>query len=244
MSELLVKTEAHLHTAEVSSCAVDSASAMISACSKAGYGAVIVTDHYLPGQCETPEARDKFLIGYRNAKQMAKQIGMVVLPGMEFRFTRGMEDFLIYGMDEEDFVQLPNDLCNYPLPDFRNYCASNGWLIFQAHPFRNGIQVQEPQFLDGIEVFNGNPCHLNANHNDCALAFARKHCLIELVGTDAHTVRDVGGTCLYIPREMLTPEGIVSHLRTKMCKSDVNDMLSVETQGLSNGKTCSEMAKL
>lgn len=215
MTGQIIKTEAHLHTAEVSCCALATAAEMISACSQAGYGAVVVTDHYLPGKCESAEARDKFLLGYRNAEQTAKQLDMIVLPGMEFRFGRGIEDFLIYGMKEDDFSRLPNDLCNYPLSEFYGYCADNDWLVFQAHPFREGQQVQNPRFLDGIEVSNGNPRYLETNHNDCSLAFARKHNLLEIVGTDVHELDDVGGTCLHIPREMLTPEGIVIYLRTK-----------------------------
>lgn len=47
MIEQLVKTEVHLHTAEVSACAADTAADLILACSRAGNGTVVVTDHYL-----------------------------------------------------------------------------------------------------------------------------------------------------------------------------------------------------
>lgn len=215
MEKQLVKLEMHLHTAEVSACAKAIASEVIYACFQMGYGSVIVTDHYLPGERETIEARGAFLEGYYNARKAGKQLGMVVLPGMEFRFDCGMEDFLVYGMEEADFRCLPDDLCTYSLADFYKYCSEKGWLVFQAHPFRPGLQVQPAQFLDGIEVFNGNKRHLIHNHNDYALDYARKNGLLEMVGTDVHEVGDVGGSCMYIPREMLTSKGIVEYLKTK-----------------------------
>ena len=66
----------------------------------AGYGAAIVTDHYLPGMFEAPQARDLYLAGFYEARRIGDTIGFTVLPGMEFRFYGEDNDFLIYGMEE------------------------------------------------------------------------------------------------------------------------------------------------
>lgn len=219
MEKQLVKLETHLHTAEISHCAEAKAEDIIHACFEAEYGAVIVTDHYLPGERESQKSRRDFLEGYYKAKEKGEQLGMIVLPGMEFRFDRGMEDFLVYGMSEDDFADLPDDLCRYSMEDFYKYCSVRQWLVFQAHPFRPGLQVQNADFLDGVEVFNGNLRHLLNNHNDYALDFARKNDLLGIAGTDVHEIGDVGGSCMYIPHEMLTSDGIVEFLKTKKCKA-------------------------
>ena len=212
-NETKIKTEFHLHTAETSPCAHATADEAIAACAKNGYGAVIVTDHYLPGAFESPQRRKQFLLGYRQAKKAGKLFDMVVLPGMEFRFSGGMEDLLIYGMKEEDFEYLPNDLCSYSMHSFSNFCHANGYLLFQAHPFRAGLQVKPPQMLDGVEIINCNPRH--NNHNDMAISFARKHNLLHVIGGDIHEVDDVQKVGMMVPKSMLTPKGIVRFLGTQ-----------------------------
>ena len=223
----LIKLEAHLHTAEVSTCAKDKAADIVAACHEKEYGAIVVTDHYipgkdhgLPGEFKTLEERRRFLTGYHNAKKAAKAYGMVVLPGMEFRLERGMEDFLVYGMEEQDFDELPGDMYRYSLKEFHAYCSEHGWLVYQAHPFREGLTVQDPTCLDGIEVYNGNPNNLrkDTNHNDLAVSFARKHDLLAVVGTDVHRTGDVGGSCLYVPEDLLTPRGLVKYLKTRRAR--------------------------
>jgi predicted metal-dependent phosphoesterase TrpH len=209
--ERLVKTEFHLHTAETSPCGMATAADLLRVCAGMGYGGVIVTDHYLPGMVESREARDRFLKGYRAARKAAQSLHITVLPGMEFRFDRGYDDFLIYGMEEDDFAELPDDLCRYTLRDFSAFCHTRGYLIFQAHPFRLGMTAQNPAFLDGVEVFNGNPRQIN--RNELALAFARMNRLLEIGGGDVRQLGDVRAHGRLVPESMLTPKRLVQFLR-------------------------------
>lgn len=211
--EYLVKTEFHLHTAETSPCGMVPGRKIIKACADAGYGCVLVTDHYLPGMFDRPETRDLYLKGYREARAAGETLGVTVLPGMEFRFEDAENDFLIYGMEEEDFAGLPAGLSRYTLMDFTAYCHAHGWLVFQAHPFRSWCQVQNPAYLDGIEVYNGNPRQLS--HNSEALAFAREHRLLEIAGGDVHQLGDVREQGVMVPRRFLTPRGIAEFLRSR-----------------------------
>ena len=198
----LIKLEAHLHTAEVSTCAIDKAADIVAACHEKEYGAIVVTDHYipgkdhgLPGEFKTLEDRRHFLTGYHNARKAAKAYG-------------------------QDFDELPGDMYRYSLKEFHAYCSEHGWLVYQAHPFREGLTVQDPTCLDGIEVYNGNPNNLrkDTNHNDLAVSFARKHDLLAVVGTDVHRTGDVGGSCLYVPEDLLTPRGLVKYLKTRRAR--------------------------
>ncbi len=210
-SERLIKTEFHLHTAETSPCGKVPARELVRAFAAAGYGAMVVTDHYLPGMFESRETRGLFLKGYREARAAAEGMEFTVLPGMEFRFAAADNDFLIYGMEEADFPALPEDLCGYALPDFHAYCRDHGFLVFQAHPFRPWCQVQDPAYLDGAEVNNGNV--RQENNNALALAFARRHRLLEVTGGDVHQLSDIRKNALFVPETLLTPRGIVEYLR-------------------------------
>lgn len=208
----MIKTEFHLHTAETSPCGKVPARELVRALAAAGYGAVIVTDHYLPGMFESRETRSLYLKGYRAAREAARELDFTVLPGMEFRLAGADNDFLIYGMEEADFGALPDDLCSRTLPDFHAYCRDHGFLLFQAHPFRPWCQVQNPAYLDGVEVNNGNV--RQENNNPLALAFARKHKLLEVTGGDVHQLNDIRPSALTVPEALLTPRGIVEYLRT------------------------------
>lgn len=209
--ERLVKTEFHLHTAETSPCGQVPAQEMIRACAGKGYGCAIVTDHYLPDMFESPETRSLFLAGYRAAREVADALHFIVLPGMEFRFKAADNDFLIYGMEEADFAVLPPNLCRYSLPDFYAYCHDHGWLVYQAHPFRSWCEAQNPAYLDGVEVYNGNPRQIS--RNELALAYAKENNLMMLAGGDVHQLPDVLEGGIPIPESMLTPKGIVAFLR-------------------------------
>ena len=47
-----------------------------------------------------------------------------------------------------------------------------------------------PGFLDGVEVFNGNPRH--NSQNQLALMYATQHKLLQCGGSDAHQTEDIG----------------------------------------------------
>jgi predicted metal-dependent phosphoesterase TrpH len=211
-NERLIKTEFHLHTAETSPCGKVPARELVRAFAETGYGTMIVTDHYLPGMFESRGTRGLFLKGYRAARAAAESVDFTVLPGLEFRFDGADNDFLIYGMEEADFPKLPDTLCRYSLADFHAYCRDRGFLVFQAHPFRPWCKVRDPAHLDGVEVYNGNV--RQENHNGLALAFARKHRLLEVAGGDVHQLSDVREAALLVPETLLTPKGIVEYLRT------------------------------
>ena len=86
-------------------------------------------------------------------------------------------------------------------------------LIFQAHPFRPGVTPVAPGLIDGIEVYNGNPRH--NSHNDRALAFAKKHNLLKISGSDFHRINDVGRGGIILPGKISSSQELVSFFKEK-----------------------------
>lgn len=211
MKRILIET--HAHTKETSRCGRLSAARLVESLHQLGYGAVVITDHFLAGERNTRQAREEFLAGYRAARDASAQTGMIVLPGMEIRFKDHDEDFLVYGMEEEDILSLPDDVCEKPaaLHEFHEYCKAHDFLIYQAHPYRPGLFPANTPDIDGMEIFNGNPRW--DSRNRMAALFASRHNLRTIAGGDVHNEGDQGIVGLLVPDTALTPKGFAEWLR-------------------------------
>ena len=181
------KTELHAHTRESSTCGELSASEVAERYIEAGYTTVLVTNHYNSHNLDLAGERwedriEHHLSGYRLMKEYASD-RLCVLLGTELRFTDCENDYLIIGLNEEFLLSHP-DLHLMHLKSFSELAHENGLLIIQAHPFRNRMRIEHPQYLDGIEVFNGHVGH--DSRNDVAVAWAKKYGLLPTAGTDFH----------------------------------------------------------
>lgn len=189
----LYKYDTHVHTSETSPCGRISAKELVNLYKNNGYDGVVITDHYFNGFFESlgdmswNDKVDKYLIGYNNALVEGKNIGLNVILGMELRFIENLNDYLVYGIDEE-FLKEHKELYSLNLSQFRELTNNKGILIYQAHPFRPYLVPADPQLLDGVEVFNGN-CRQNSN-NHKALDYAKKNNLKMLSGSDFHEYED------------------------------------------------------
>ena len=186
------KIDTHVHTSEVSTCGKMTAAEMVDAYRRAGYDAIVITDHLIleqikPQQLKPYEIVEQQLRGYLAAVAAAKG-DIDVLLGAEIRFTSGHEDYLLLGLDEQKYFELARALPDTP-EECRALTESMGGLMYQAHPFRPGLRPAAPAALSGVEVYNGNPRH--DSHNDLARRFAEEHGLRMLSGSDAHQPQDV-----------------------------------------------------
>lgn len=208
-----VLLEAHAHTSEVSRCGRLSAARLVESLSELGYGAVVITDHYLPGERNSRQAREAFLAGYRAARVAAETHKITVLPGVEIRFKGHDEDFLLYGLEEEDILSLPDDVCEAPaaLHELHEMAKQRGFLIYQAHPYRPGLFPANTPDIDGMEVFNGSP--RQDSRNRMAALFASRHNLHTSAGSDVHREGDQGVVGLWVPDTALTSKGFAEWLR-------------------------------
>ena len=211
------KIETHCHTSEVSSCGRLPGSQIAEGYMLAGYSASVVTDHigadrFALGRRYLPDRVDMYLQGWREAKKEGDKWGLNVLLGAEARLISGDEDFLIFGLAEEDIGPLMLLLDSRPdIYAFSAAVRARGWMIVQAHPCRPGLKTGPPETLDGVEVYNGNPRH--DSRNALALAFAREHGLLMTSGSDAHHFMDVARGGLLSPEEIANNDQLLAFLR-------------------------------
>ena len=195
-------TELHAHTRESSTCADLLASEVAERYVAEGYTTVVVTNHYnaynldLGGE-SWEDKINHHLEGYRAMKEYARD-RLCVLLGSELRFPECDNDYLVFGITE-DFLLLHPDLHLMDLKSFSSLARLHGLLLIQAHPFRNGMKVMRPEYLDGVEVFNGHSGH--HSRNDIAMAWAKKYGLIPTSGSDFHhpTQHGCGGIITNAP---------------------------------------------
>lgn len=189
-----VKFEMHFHTNETSPCGQVLAKDGIKMFVDAGYNGVVVTDHFNErtlGNYDDntwEECCDKFLKGYKAAKESVNDLDFKVLLGMEIRFPDSMNDFLIYGIDEK-FVYDNPWLYMKDIETLYNLKDKYDFLIIQAHPFREPCFIAPIKFLNGVEVFNGNPRHNSRSY--LAKEIAKENNLLELKGSDFHRLGDL-----------------------------------------------------
>ncbi len=213
----IYKYDIHTHTSEVSPCGKVEAEKVVELYKEAGYTGIVITDHYYEGFFENisssywEEKTEIFLSGYKRALSKGLSLGLNVILGLEIRFIDGPEDYLIYGVNEEFLIENP-ELYNLNLMEFRNMVKDKGMLIYQAHPFRPGLVVQEPKLLDGIEVYNGNPRH--DSKNDLAYSFAINNGLKMISGSDFHQVMDLARGGIIVKENISTSKELVEVLES------------------------------
>ena len=213
-------TELHAHTSDTSRCAGVGAKDLVALYKQAGASTVVMTDHLSPSTFEAysqsslswTEKVDIFLQGYRNAKAAAGD-ELTVLLGMELRFDRKGDnnDYLVYGLTEEFLYQNP-DLLKMRLSSFANLAHKNGLLMFQAHPFRNGMHIVNPEYLDGVEIYNA--CVRHNSRNAIAEKWAKLHRLRGSAGSDFHRAEDVARGGILTDKKIETNADLLEVLKS------------------------------
>lgn len=151
--------ELHCHTKEVSRCGKVPAAEIVRLYKEKGYDGIVITDHYSPmtfspATVACPQKAVGFYTsGYREALRNAGN-DFTVLLGMELRYYATANDFLVYGVTEEFLKKSGNLMVKYPKRFFQ-LAKQNGYIVVQAHPFREGMFRVDSRWLDGAEVYNG-----------------------------------------------------------------------------------------
>lgn len=212
-----MKIELHAHTSEVSGCGKMPAEELIRRFAEAGYGAVVVTDHLIGGHFQelTHEERAaRHLTGYHAAKEAGEKYGVTVLLGAEVRFPGRLEDILVYGIKESDLVWLIALLeAELSYEDFHKVLKQRGIVEIQAHPFRPKLKPIPHEYLDGVEVYNGNARH--NSHHDLAKFYGDRGGMnfIRISGSDAHQVEDMARGGVVSPVDIRSNEELVAFLK-------------------------------
>lgn len=213
----MYRFEMHCHTKGVSRCGKVLPEDGAELYTKAGYDGVVVTDHMNEDTfCEMENASweekvTHFLTGWQRFRKAAGE-NMTVLLGMEIRFAQNANDYLVYGFDQAFLYDHP-ELLAMNIKTFSKLVKENGLLFYQAHPFRNGITVVDPAYLDGMEIYNGHPRH--EARNEIAQAWAKKYHLLEVGGSDFHEAAGCGTAGILTEAPIRTNEQLLAALRNK-----------------------------
>ena len=211
MPEKLYKVETHLHTSQVSQCAPDSAEQMVGAFLRAGFDAIIVTDHFVLDRDDTAGKTWEELVelqqkGYKAAVEAAEGTSLKVFFAWEMSCARG-EDYLTYCLGPDFLLAHPE----LPSLDTRAYCAlcrTSGGFVIRAHPYRHCSYIPsnptiDETIVDGIEVVNG-AWNDKDNENAQVMAWAKAHPEVPRTsGTDIHRTEFCGTSGVAL-REPLT----------------------------------------
>ncbi|MBQ3013866.1 MAG: PHP domain-containing protein [Clostridia bacterium] len=209
------KTELHAHTSEVSPCGHVTAPEVAERFIAEGYTSLVITNHYCDYVIDTlkgswQEKMDYYMYPYHLMREHAGDRLNVIL-GCELRFEGNINDYLIYGITE-DFLRENPDLHKMSLRSFAPLARENGFLVVQAHPFRNEIQIVPPALLDGMETFNGTPSY--DGRNSIADAWAKRYNLIRTSGSDFHNPDQHGTGGILTSAAIRTGEELVAVLKS------------------------------
>lgn len=210
------KYEIHAHTKNTSWCGHLDAEELVKKYKEAGYSGIVITDHYSPMTFHFSEffnkkkAIDHFLQGYRKAKEFETEDFSVLL-GVELRFYATVNDYLIYGVNEEMLYKLPFLLPLYIKKASRIF-REKGCMFLQAHPFRKYIRRANPKHLDGVEVFNAKS---TKEENDNSLKWAEENNIkIRTSGSDCHRETGVGLGGIITQEPIKTNEDLLRILKS------------------------------
>ena len=212
----MFKTELHCHSAGISFCASVTVDEIVEKYVRAGYTSILLTNHFESGTmrrhgCEDYGAfLEKFVEEWKKLRDAAAG-RLNVLFGAELRFDGNINDYLLYGVTPEFLLAHP-DVFSMSPETFSHIAREAGILFIHAHPFRNGMKVINPQYLDGIEVFNGHIRH--DSRNDVASMWAKKYGLIKTSGSDMHIHVDQPDAGIMTESPITSVEQLASVIRS------------------------------
>lgn len=220
----MIKCEMHLHVLGTSPCAKVAPDDIARLYSEAGYGAIVVTNHYMKYlfsdyyKFDTEEEKIKFyIVSYKSLKKSCKPYCIKVFLGMELNpeFINTLEhnpaaEILCYGVTEK-FLYKYQRLYDYSLKDLFELFEKNGIVIFQSHPFRDNCIRFDPKYLHGVEIYNGHPMH--NSHNDTAKQYAKDNNLLSVSGSDFHEIGNTISGGIYIPESINDSPSLARYIK-------------------------------
>lgn len=180
------RTELHAHTSPASRCANIPPAEIVQIYAEKGYDGIAVTNHFTHDMEYVHDKRkciDSYLNDYYTAVEAGKKFGINVMIGAELRFAENWNDYLVYGIDT-DFFENAYEYLRGGICDFSKDFKGENIVILQAHPFRDGMERADINYLDGIEVFNMHPSH--NSRIGIAAKYAAENGCIATAGSDCH----------------------------------------------------------
>lgn len=214
-SQYPYRIELHSHTNPCSSCGWVAPAELVRIYAEKGYHGVVITNHLGPDKLRLGknEAIAMYIRDYEDANAVAKHYGMAVYLGVELRFEENLNDYLIYGVDE-NLLNVIYDFVSTDVATFRKEVFLPDSVFLQAHPFRSNMVLCNPNLLDGMECLNMHPRHNSAVGSATQYAYEKK-LQIKIAGSDCHVMGEHG----------------LAALRTKVLPKDSFEIASILKSG-------------
>ena len=205
----------HAHTSGISRCCRVPAPEVLRRAKEVGLDGIVLTNHYTKSYIGDGDVRafaEEYLREYAYTAACGEEIGCKVFFGIEVstELYRNVH-MLVYGVDES-FLRAHPALYDYSQEELCRAVKEYGGVLVQAHPFRNGTQVLDTAFLDGIEI-NCHPIYKNSYRKEL-IEIAEQTGRILTSGGDYHadTYRPKCGT--YLPATVQNSVDIGRFLET------------------------------
>ena len=207
-------TETHLHTYPTSGCSRLSPKEAVECYQQDGYSTLFITNHFAGWfgrntELSWAEKVDLFFQGYEDARMAGDAMGVCVLPAMELTLKTAPNDYLLYGVTKEFFLDKP-DISEMTPQKVYALAKKAGIFVVQAHPCR-GKSIPTPDCVDALEVINTSPRH--DNQNETVRAIAKEYGLPMTSGSDAHRPEDVARGGVMTKKQILSVKDYVEALR-------------------------------
>lgn len=182
------KYELHCHTKTVSRCGRAEPKEIVKLYKEQGYSGIVVTDHYSPltffmRSYFRPQSECEFYLSSYFEMKKYETSDFSVMLGMELRHYASANDYLIYGLEEDWFRKQGNLMAVWECKMYQ-MMHEQGYLVYEAHPFRAGRTRCNPKYIDGVEVYNGKT---DKKLNDKAYEWAKRTGKLMVSGSDFHT---------------------------------------------------------
>jgi len=177
----------HAHSKGISRCCQLPAEEILNIAKETGLSGIALTNHYEKDYLENGDAAAFarcYVEEFEKACVYGRSIGLTVLFGIEVTMKRYPHvHLLIYGVDAA-FLKVHNTIYDYTQKELFDAVHDFHGLLVQAHPFRNGATVMDPQYLDGLEI-NCHPLY-GRSYREELIRIAKKEQLFLTCGGDFH----------------------------------------------------------
>ena len=210
--------ETHCHSKGGSYCAKSTNQEILEDLISAGYGGVVLTNHYAKGVSKSTyaglsdkERVDSFFALYDSLKEEGDKVDFRVFYGVEVRISCTGTEYMLVGFDRKFLYDNPV-LYELNQEELFNLCEKEGVFMYQTHPFREGVLTGDPRFMHGAEAFNGHFHHVN--RNSLAQKFVAENGLINMAGTDYHDKNQPLTTGCFIPEDILDNKTLADYFKS------------------------------
>ena len=220
--------DTHVHSAGISPCSRRNPNQLI-----AEYLADKTDGFVLANHCLHEFTKDigykawceKYVEEYNLVKKLGDKYGVRVFFGIEVTPDyQPLVHFLIYGITPDELLNSP-EVYTLSQKELFEYCEKNGFLLYQAHPYRNGMVPQDARYLHGVEI-NCHPGYISNMKNEVS-KYAKDNNLRLICGSDFHGDHYKPKCGTYIPEEVITEKDLAEYLRNNQPEMEIMDVINV-----------------